>query len=460
MDISGSTYDWSWTTPFNLAAGSYSFSVKATDDDGITTASANQGKLTVNAQVPGDLPPDTTMSFTAPTDKSLPINLTGTATDDRGVTNVKVSLRERDSGRYLQPDGSMAAAAASLDATLGTPGGTTTTWSLPVTLPTGGNWSFTAIAFDTAGQQDQSTTGATGSYAVYPGDGVPTIDPTLGGPNSGDSFNQGVIVISGRANDADDGHGSIAQAQIGVINSAGQYMSSTGTFTSTTPSYRSAFLNSPGSVGSNFSYTTPVIPAGTYQVVIQGVDVHNQVGPQKVATGIVVTQPPNNPPVPSFTVNCTQNVCTFDGRGSTDENPNSLTYSWSFGTQGTATGPLPTKTFTSPGTFPVTLTVKDEWQVSATSAPQNVTIVEPSGNSAPVPTFATSCSGLTCAVSSNGTADPNTGDAIAYSWNWGDGSALARVPRLLPTYTPPPATTRSRSRPRTAGARLPRPPAA
>ena len=73
----------------------------------------------------------------------------------------------------------------------------------------------------------------------------------------------------------------------------------------------------------------------------------------------------------------------------------------------------------------MTLTVRDEWQVSTTSAAQSVTIVEPTGNSAPVPTFTQSCQGLTCSVSSAGTADPNTGDTITYSWNWGDGTALS-----------------------------------
>ena len=73
----------------------------------------------------------------------------------------------------------------------------------------------------------------------------------------------------------------------------------------------------------------------------------------------------------------------------------------------------------------MTLTVRDEWTVTNTSAAQSVTIVEPAGNSAPVPTFIPSCNGLTCSVSSAGTADPNTGDTIAYSWNWGDGTALS-----------------------------------
>jgi PKD repeat protein len=250
------------------------------------------------------------------------------------------------------------------------------------------------------------------------------LSETLGEPDSGGSFSEGKIVVSGRAEDTPDADAGIARVEVAIQNSANQWMGATGTF-STTESWRAAFLNSPGSVGSNYSYTTPVIPVGTYSVRVRPIDVHNQIGAERIATGVTVSQPPNNPPVASFTYSCTENVCVFDGRGSTDESPNSLTYSWNFGTQGTATGPLPTKTFTAPGTFPVTLTVTDQWTVTNTSAAQNVTIVEPAGNSAPVPTFTRSCTGLTCSVSSQGTTDPDTGDVITYSWNWGDGTALS-----------------------------------
>jgi PKD repeat protein len=421
VDISGANYNWSWTTPFDLRPGTYSFTVRATDDEDLTTSSSNRGSLTINAQYPGDGPPNTTMSFTAPTDGSLDVNLSGTAVDETGVASVRVTLQDRDTGRYLQANGTMGPAAAYREATLGTPNGTTTTWSLPaITLPSGGDWRFSAVAWDTRDQQDASA--ATASWRIYPGDGPPVLSDTLGQPQTGASFDAGKIVVTGRAEDADDQYAGIANVQVAVVNAAGQYMSSSGTFTSTSPSYRSAFLNSPGSSGSNYSYTTPVIPAGTYTVRVRPVDVNDQIGTERVSTGITVTQPSNTPPVPSFTYSCEQNKCTFDGRASTDENPSSLVYSWSFGTQGTASGPLPTKTFTAPGTFPVTLTVRDEWQVSAVSAPQDVTIVEPSGNAAPVPTFTQSCTGLTCSVSSAGTADPNTGDTITYSWNWGDGT--------------------------------------
>jgi hypothetical protein len=424
VDLSGSLTNWSYTTPFTLAPGSYSFSVRATDDLGLTTASANQGRLTVDAQVPGDLFPDTTMGFTAPTDESLAVRFAGTATDDRGVQRVRVSLRDGDTGRYLQPDGTMAAAFATLDATLASPGARTTGWSLGVTLPTPGNWAFSAVAVDSAGQQDPSTTGATASYRAYPDDGPPALSETLGQPQSGASFSEGRIVVTGRAEDAPDPQASIARVEVAIVDSSGQYLGSAGTFTGTTPSYRTAFLNSPGSAGSNYSYTTPVIPAGTYTVIVRPIDVHEQIGAARTSTGVRVTQPPNAPPTARFTYTCDQNVCTFDGRTSTDENASSLTYTWRFGTQGTATGPLPTKTFTAPGSFPVTLTVTDEWRVSNTSVAQNVAIVEPPGNDAPVPTFALSCLDLTCSVSSRGTVDPDPGDVIRYSWNWGDGTPL------------------------------------
>ena len=424
VNISGSTYNWSYTTPFNLTPGSYSFTVRATDDEDLTTSSNNQGRLTINAQYAGDLPPNATMAFTAPTDKSLAVNLAGTVTDDVAIESARVSIQDRDTGRYLQANGSMAAAFAARNATLAPPAGTSASWSLPtITLPSGGDWRFSVIAYDSRGQQDASP--ATASYRVYPNDGPPALSDTLGQPQTGASFSDGKIVVTGRAEDAPDAEASIAAVQIGVVNAAGQWMSSSGTFTSTSASYRSAFLNSPGSAGSNYSYTTPVIPAGTYSVRVRPVDVHDQIGVERISTDIVVSQPANNPPVPSFTYSCAQNVCTFDGRGSTDENAASLVYSWSFGTQGSASGPLPTKTFTTAGTFPVTLTVRDEWQVSVVSAAQNVTIVEPSGNQPPAPTFITSCQGLSCSVSSTGTSDPNTGDTFTYSWNWGDGTALS-----------------------------------
>ena len=105
-------------------------------------------------------------------------------------------------------------------------------------------------------------------------------------------------------------------------------MSSNGTFTSTNKSWRSAFLNSPGSPGSNFSYTSPVIPDGAYTLLVRGVD-QNDLVTDPSERSVTVTSPAGNlAPIASFTSSCNQNVCTFDARSSTDENVATLTYSW------------------------------------------------------------------------------------------------------------------------------------
>ena len=418
VNLNQASYNWSYTTPFNLSPGTYTFTVTATDQIGLTTSSANRGTLTVNAAIPGDSPPNGLLDVTGTVSgqQVLMLNLTGTATDDKGVARVGVAVRDADTSRYLQPDGTMAAALATLPATLANPGGTSTTWSLNVALPTQGDWNVTAYAIDSAGQQDPSTTGATARYPIYPGDQPPVMNEALLSPTEGTNFPDGKIFVSGRAEDDQ----AMQEVDVAIVNAAGQYMSSTGAFTSTTASWRTAFLNSPGTPGSNFSYTTPVIPAGTYTVRVRAIDQHDFVSTvyERHAT---VTHPPNDPPVASFTVNCTNNVCSFDARGSTDENPTTLTYSWAFG-NGSGTGPVPTRTYTAPGTYTVTLTAKDEWGDTGTTT-RTVTITTPPGNRPPVPVLnPPACAGLSCNFSAVGSADPDTGDTLTYRWAWGDGT--------------------------------------
>ena len=440
IDLPGTAASWSWTMPADLVPGSYSFAVRAQDDVGLSTSSTNQGRLTINVQIPGDLPPDGLLTaMAAPT--TLRLDLSGTATDDIGVASVKVAVFENESRRYVQPNGTLSSAYATLDAALASPNGTSTAWTLPVDLPIEGRWTVTAYAFDTSGQQDTSTTGATATWAIYPGDTPPVIVANLQTPATGAVFGDGKIVVTGRVED----DRQIAAAQIGIVNSLGQYMSSTGAFTSTTASWRSAFLNSPGSPGSNFSYTTPVIPPGTYTVMVRGVDSHDfATNPPFSIPGVVVEHPAGNlPPVPAFTYRCgaaiggtptpTENVCEFDARTSTDENTPDLTYSWNFG-QGTGSGAVVRRTYTAAGAFTVTLTARDEFGLTATTS-QVVTIVEPPTNAAPTAVISTpSCAGLVCNFSSASSVDPNTGDTITRLWVWGDGTPNSTTTSLAHTF--------------------------
>jgi PKD repeat protein len=109
-----------------------------------------------------------------------------------------------------------------------------------------------------------------------------------------------------------------------------------------------------------------------------------------------------------------------------------VTYSWNWGDASTAsTGVTATHTYASTGTYTVTLTATDGWGKSATKT-GTITLTEPGGNTAPVPTFTTACSTLTCSMNPSGTYDLQ-GDAIRYSWNFGDGTAASTL--AAPTHT-------------------------
>ncbi len=441
LGIDAPSYNWSYTTPFNLKPGTYAFTVRATDNVGLTTSTANRGILTINAQVPGDAFPDGLLNVTGIITglQTLHLDLAGTATDDKGVASVKVTIQDRVTRRYLQANNTFSTAFSLLPATLASPGQLGTTWTLPIDLPAQGDFDVIAYAYDTVGQQDPSTTGATARYQIYPGDTPPVFVDLLLSPTEGTVFNDAKIFVSGRLEDDQQ----MAAAQVGIVNSLGQYLSATGTFTSTLPSFRTAYLNSVGTPGSNFSYTTPAIPAGAYTVIMRGVDQHGLITTVPPERHVTVAVPASNlAPVAAFTVSCLANVCSFDGRTSTDENAPVLTYAWSFGqASALGTGPIPKRTYTGAGTFTVGLTVKDEFGVTGTTS-QLLTIVEPPANVAPTPLINTpSCSALVCNFSAVGTVDVNLGDTITYLWNFGDASPTATSTLIATPHTFPAAGT-------------------
>ncbi|MFI5100854.1 MAG: hypothetical protein ACHQE5_10140, partial [Actinomycetes bacterium] len=286
LNLNATSYAWTWTSPA-LTPGLYDFRVRASDTLGQTTASASRGALTVTAQVPGDAFPDTALSFTGidNTLQVLHLDLSGTATDDHGVSGVRVAVFESDSRKYLQADGTLGSGYALLPATLGTPGGTSTTFTLSKDLPSQGNYTVTAFAVDTSGQMDVSSTGATAQYLVYPGDQPPTLDPNLGSPVNGSTVTGSHVVVSGRAIDDI----AMAAVRITITNSVGNTMSSTGVFAPGT-TFVSAVLTSPGSPGSNFAYTSPTIPPGVYTIAVAAVDNHGFV--QLVPRVVTVTVTP------------------------------------------------------------------------------------------------------------------------------------------------------------------------
>jgi subtilisin family serine protease len=96
------------------------------------------------------------------------------------------------------------------------------------------------------------------------------------------------------------------------------------------------------------------------------------------APGLYLSSTPTAPvaPVASFTASCTSLTCSFDGSASNDPDGGAIAnYAWTFGDDGSASGASAnaSHTYSSPGTYNVTLTVTDnEGQVS--SVPKNVTV--------------------------------------------------------------------------------------
>jgi PKD repeat protein/glucose/arabinose dehydrogenase len=112
----------------------------------------------------------------------------------------------------------------------------------------------------------------------------------------------------------------------------------------------------------------------------------------------------------------------FSGAASTDANGDSLTYAWTFGDGGTATGRLTSHTYAA-GSFAAILTVTDG-RGGTDTASVAVSVTPPPANIAPV--------AVAAGVPSNGTApllvnfsgaastDAN-GDSLTYAWTFGDG---------------------------------------
>lgn len=88
-------------------------------------------------------------------------------------------------------------------------------------------------------------------------------------------------------------------------------------------------------------------------------------------------EPANESPTASFTYECTDLTCDFDGSGSTDSDGSIASYSWDFGDGNTGTGVTAGHSYSADGTYSVTLTVTDDDGASDSST-QSVSVTDSS----------------------------------------------------------------------------------
>lgn len=91
---------------------------------------------------------------------------------------------------------------------------------------------------------------------------------------------------------------------------------------------------------------------------------------------ITNTPPVNNPPTANFSFNCTDLDCSFDGGASSDTDGSILSYAWDYDGDGNDSGVTAAHSFTSAGTYSVSLTVTDDDGDNDTIA-QNISVTEP-----------------------------------------------------------------------------------
>ncbi len=155
--------------------------------------------------------------------------------------------------------------------------------------------------------------------------------------------------------------------------------------------------------------------AGTYHVLIQAYAAYSGAS----LTGSYTAAAANVAPTASFTSSCTDLSCSFDGSASSDSDGTISSYSWSFG----ASGSTASKTYSSAGTYAVTLTVTDNGGLT-NSVTHNVTVTAPPVNVAPTASFTSSCTDLSCSFDGSASSDSD-GTISSYSWSFGGTGVTA-----------------------------------
>jgi PKD repeat protein len=176
------------------------------------------------------------------------------------------------------------------------------------------------------------------------------------------------------------------------------------------------------------TYASP----GTYTVTLTVTDNLGGTDQHSIPVTVGVT-PANAPPNASFTNSCIQLQCTFTD-GSTDSDGSVTGWSWNFGDNTTATTPNPSHTYTSGGTYTVTLIATDD-KGSTASSSKVITVTAPTPNTAPTAAFEVACAALVCQFTNRSTDVDGT--INAWEWTFLPEGASAATRNMSYTYPGP-----------------------
>ncbi len=252
-----------WSLPITFPGGSFEIQSRSFGVD--ATKEADVPKVGVEAFDPADSAPDgRSLAVDLSGADGRTVTLRGTASDERGVTAVKVALRNQTANHFLRPNGAVGDF-YEFNATIDNPGATGTNWSFTIAAPTDGHWYSQIVAIDTVGQRDGSPGSA--GWDMFPNNTAPVV--TINTPTSeATAAADASIEITGTATD-DRG---VARVQVHLVNlSTDQGMVGVGLL-GDRASWVSATLATPNATSTAWSITSPQLPPGRYQLQVTATD--------------------------------------------------------------------------------------------------------------------------------------------------------------------------------------------
>ena len=299
------------------------------------------------------------------------------------------------------------------------------------------------LTFSWAFSDGGSATGASASH-TFAAAGNYTATLTVSDGKGGTTTATAAVAVTAAPPPQPGNHAPTAQAGGPYSGTAGQPISFGGSaqdIDGDTLTYAWAFSDGGSATGVSASYA--FASAGSYTATLTVSDGKGGTTTATAAVAVTAATPGNQPPTARLTGPLTGTVgqsLSYDASTSSDPDGDPLTYAWTFGDGGTASGTAASHVYAAPGTYAVVVTVNDGAGHGHTA--QLLVKVNPPPNRAPLAVAGGPYSGevsIPVSFSGAGSSDPD-GDALTYAWDFGDqssgsGAAPTHAYATAGTYT-------------------------
>ncbi len=197
-----------------------------------------------------------------------PVTFSGSSSDNVGVDTVFVSIKDKATDLWLQPDGSWGDwGGRQLSAALTAPGGVATDWSYAFDSDDAGDYAGQVEAFDAVGN---SSGRQWLSFTVRPVTGdLEGPEITIDSPTPNQVFSGTAVDLSGSATDNVD----VAEVLVAVQDRVtGQWWQADGTWGGFNTRQQAAVLGAPGAATTTWSFAFDPGEPGLYGIQVEAID--------------------------------------------------------------------------------------------------------------------------------------------------------------------------------------------